>query len=74
MESMIACVDDGTKKVVDALKRQQMWENTFMLWSSDNGGKTSEGANNWPLRGNKARPHHRLHYSLGSLHESLRHV
>jgi hypothetical protein len=53
MESMIACVDDGTKKVVDALKRQQMWENTFMLWSSDNGGKSSEGANNYPLRGNK---------------------
>jgi arylsulfatase A-like enzyme len=54
MESMIACMDDGTKRVVSALQRQKMWDNTLLLWMADNGGVFSEGANNWPLRGQKS--------------------
>ena len=41
--------------MVDALQNASMWERTLLLWSSDNGGASSEAANNYPLRGQKGR-------------------
>jgi arylsulfatase I/J len=44
--------------LVDSLKDSGMWENTLIMWGSDNGGPVyrngDSGANNWPLRGGKA--------------------
>ena len=37
---MIACNDAGTAAIVGALKRQRMWNNTLLLWASDNGATT----------------------------------
>ena len=51
--AMVTCMDDAIGKVVAALDRQGMRENTLILFSSDNGGPTRLGANNGSLRGGK---------------------
>ena len=51
---MIACADEATQNITDALRRQGMWANTLMLWSSDNGA-TREMGSNAPFRGHKNR-------------------
>jgi arylsulfatase A-like enzyme len=55
--AQIRALDDGIKDVVSALKRASMWDNTLLVFSSDNGGPTDGGDNNmnnnFPLRGCK---------------------
>ena len=55
--SMVAYLDEGVGKIVDALTGSQMWEDTLWFCQSDNGGPSFTGdnhtANNWPLRGAK---------------------
>ena len=54
-------VDESAGRVVDALKKKGMWENTLFVMSSDNGGPTYPGINaqlhggasNFPLKGSK---------------------
>eukprot|EP01060_Flectonema_neradi_P000751 TRINITY_DN10467_c1_g1_i1.p1 TRINITY_DN10467_c1_g1~~TRINITY_DN10467_c1_g1_i1.p1 ORF type:complete len:519 (+),score=73.58 TRINITY_DN10467_c1_g1_i1:43-1599(+) len=55
---MISGVDDMMKNLTSTLKELDMWDNTFILFSSDNGGPASakvsgSAANNYPLRGGK---------------------
>ena len=52
----VTLLDDVIGEVTQALKRKNMWENTLMIFSSDNGGPiniNSNAANNFPLRGGK---------------------
>lgn len=61
--ALAATLDSLVGNIVDALIAQGMWENTLLVFSSDNGGPAyldaniesiDEGAaNNWPLRGGK---------------------
>lgn len=55
--SMVAYLDTGVGKIVDALKGEDMWNNTIWFCQSDNGGPSFTGdnhtANNFPLRGAK---------------------
>jgi len=49
--SMISWTDQSIGRVVSTLKRTEMYENTVIVLSSDNGAQP--GGNNYPLRGSK---------------------
>src|SRR3989442_13276449 len=51
---MIAALDDAVGRIIDALARLGLDENTLVFFLSDNGGATDTGAtDNAPLRGGK---------------------
>lgn len=55
--AMTNLVDSQIGRLVDALKSTNMWDNTLLVLSADNGGLVIAdgfgGANNYPLRGGK---------------------
>jgi arylsulfatase I/J len=54
--ALVALLDDAVGGVVDALRTRGWWDETLMLFSSDNGAPLDvqeSGGNNWPLRGGK---------------------
>eukprot|EP01035_Chromulina_nebulosa_P040100 gene40100-54213_t len=52
--AMMAVVDDLVYNVTEALKQKGMYENTLILYASDNGGVSAFRSNNGPYRGQKA--------------------
>nr|XP_054768781.1 arylsulfatase J-like [Lytechinus pictus] len=48
---MMSCLDEAIGKVIQTLKQRELWENTVLIFSTDNGGEVAAGGNNWPLRG-----------------------
>lgn len=51
--AMVYAVDRGVKEIVDALKAKNVYNNTLIVFMSDNGGRLDKGANNGPLKGQK---------------------
>ena len=55
--AMVSFLDAAVKNVTGLLKQKQMWANTLLVFSSDNGGPIyfggTAGANNYPMRGGK---------------------
>lgn len=51
--ALIEHMDDGIGKVMAALKETGMEKETLVIFTSDNGGQLSVGANNGPLRDGK---------------------
>lgn len=51
--ALIEHMDDGIGKVMAALKQAGVANNTLVIFTSDNGGQSSVGANNGPLRDGK---------------------
>ena len=51
--AMVYAVDRGVGQIVEALKETNQYENTLIVFLSDNGGNTDHGANNYPLKGTK---------------------
>ncbi|CBY39683.1 unnamed protein product [Oikopleura dioica] len=53
ISTKITTLDHHIGKMVTALKEKNYWNNTVLVFTSDNGGQPKEGASNWPLRGSK---------------------
>lgn len=54
LAGMTIALDETIGQILDALRRASIYENTLIIFLSDNGGPTQPGiANNWPLRGGK---------------------
>ena len=51
---MMHAVDEGVKNITDALKATLRWDNTLVVFTTDNGGTGSSAGTNYPLRGEKA--------------------
>lgn len=53
MVAFIEHLDHGIGQVINSLKKNNLYENTIIVFTSDNGGQLSYGANNGPLRDGK---------------------
>ena len=51
--ALIEHMDDGIGKVIAALKETKQYDNTLIIFTSDNGGQLGVGANNGPWRSGK---------------------
>jgi arylsulfatase A-like enzyme len=51
--AFIEHMDDGIGQVIEALKASRQYDNTLIIFSSDNGGHLPSKANNGPLRDGK---------------------
>ncbi|KAK0134425.1 Arylsulfatase I [Merluccius polli] len=51
--AMLSCLDQGLGEVVQELRSAGLYQNTVLVYSSDNGGQPLSGGSNWPLRGGK---------------------
>jgi len=51
--ALIEHLDYGIGQVIAALKTNNLYENTIIVFTSDNGGRLPDGANNGPLRDGK---------------------
>ena len=50
---MLSAMDELVGNLVSSLKENGLYDNSVIIWSSDNGALPSPGSNS-PLRGNKA--------------------
>lgn len=51
--AMVHALDQGVGKIVAALKANGQFDNTLIIFLSDNGGRTDQGGVNAPLQGRK---------------------
>lgn len=51
---LIVSLDENVGKILTCLQQTDSEQNTLLIFTNDNGGRTSTGANNYPLRGGKS--------------------
>lgn len=50
---MMVALDESIKNITQKLKQENKWDNTLILFLTDNGGQPFYGASNYPYRGSK---------------------
>ena len=48
--AMLAAVDESIGQIVSSLKEAGMYDNTVIVFTTDNGGSVSHAGSNYPLR------------------------
>ncbi|XP_052006536.1 arylsulfatase I [Xyrauchen texanus] len=51
--AMVSGVDESVGEIVSELRERGYYDNSVLIYSSDNGGQPLSGGCNWPLRGGK---------------------
>ena len=46
-------LDSAVGAIASALREREMWRNSLLVFSTDNGSPLNNGGNNAPLRGSK---------------------
>eukprot|EP00462_Mataza_sp_D1_P000197 CAMPEP_0175090726 /NCGR_PEP_ID=MMETSP0086_2-20121207/1510_1 /TAXON_ID=136419 /ORGANISM="Unknown Unknown, Strain D1" /LENGTH=479 /DNA_ID=CAMNT_0016363395 /DNA_START=121 /DNA_END=1557 /DNA_ORIENTATION=- len=52
--AMVSAVDETVHNVTSALKEAGMWDNSVVVWATDNGSPVQVAGSNHPLKGGKA--------------------
>ncbi|XP_053404319.1 arylsulfatase J-like isoform X2 [Mercenaria mercenaria] len=65
------CMDDAVGAIVNTLKLRGMWNNTVLIFTTDNGGKINKGSSNLPLRGGKGMLYEGGIRAVGFVHSML---
>ncbi|XP_045173721.2 arylsulfatase I-like [Mercenaria mercenaria] len=68
--AMVSCMDEAVGKITQALKDIGVWDNTLLIFTSDNGAEYGSGSNK-PLRGFKASYWEGAIRAVGFIHGKL---
>ncbi|XP_045187096.1 arylsulfatase J-like isoform X2 [Mercenaria mercenaria] len=68
---MVSCMDEAIGGIVEAMKKRGMWENTLLIFTTDNGGNPNVGGSNLPLKGTKSTLWEGGIRAVGFVHGSL---
>ena len=52
--AMVSVVDESVRNVTDALVEAGMWNDTLLVWTTDNGSPVQVAGSNHPLKGGKS--------------------
>ena len=69
--AMVSSLDHSVDLVVQALKANNMYDNTIIVFTTDNGGAVQYGGNNMPLRGTKGTLFEGGTRGIGFIHSPL---